>query len=100
MYQCEDEEPPSRFTTSVEYLCTLDCTLENCMPVSRIRNHTIPKGKKMKRLNYNMRMIPTGSSVTFDVEVNNTRLGMKNLDIKSLTGNGLDISSSFQRLAV
>jgi hypothetical protein len=71
------------------------------MPVSKIENHTTPEGKKMKRLNYNMRMIPTGSSVTFGVEVNHTRLRMKNLDIKSLTGNGseLDITSSFQELA-
>lgn len=60
----------------------MDCTLENCMPVSRLKNHFTPKGKKKKVLNYNVRMLPTGRSVNFDVEVNGTRLGKANLNVK------------------
>jgi hypothetical protein len=52
------------------------------MPVSRLRNHLTPKGEKKKKLNYNIRMLPTGRSVKFDVEVNGTRLGKANLDVK------------------
>jgi hypothetical protein len=86
MYQCEDEVPPERMTSSVEWMCEIECTLENCMPVSRLKNHWTPDNKKMKCLYYNVRMIPSGRSVDFDVEVNKTRLGKKNVDIKFLTG--------------
>lgn len=70
------------------------------MSVSGVRNHLTPSGKRTKRIDYNVRMIPTGSSVKFDVEVNGTRLGMKNFDIKSLAGTGSDITSSFKKLAL
>lgn len=52
------------------------------MPVSRLKNHFTPSKKKKKVLNYNLRMFPTGRSVDFDVEVNGTRLGKTNIDVK------------------
>ncbi|KAF5607820.1 hsp70 family chaperone [Fusarium pseudoanthophilum] len=82
IYQCEETDPPERLESTVEEVCTMDCTLENCMPVSRLKNHFTPKGKKKKILNYNVRMLPTGRSVNFDVEVNGTRLGKANLNVK------------------
>ncbi|KAF5654811.1 hsp70 family chaperone [Fusarium sp. NRRL 25303] len=82
IYQCEETDPPKRLESTVEEVCTMDCTLENCMPVSRLKNHFTPKGKKKKVLNYNVRMLPTGRSVNFDVEVNGTRLGKANLNVK------------------
>ncbi|KAK0654970.1 hypothetical protein B0T16DRAFT_383955 [Cercophora newfieldiana] len=101
LYYCDDASPPDRWTSTnnVELLCTLDCTMDNCMPVSRLRNHFTPSGKKMKLLDFNVRMIPTGGGVVFDVEVNGTRLGMKKLAMKSLTGDCLEeVSSSFDEM--
>ncbi|RTE80896.1 hypothetical protein BHE90_004615 [Fusarium euwallaceae] len=82
IYQCDDPSPPSRLEPSVEEVCSFDCTLKNCMPVSRLKNHFTPDNKKMKELNYNIRMFPNGRSLKFDVEVNGTRLGDANVDIK------------------
>ncbi|KAF4434909.1 actin-like ATPase domain-containing [Fusarium acutatum] len=82
IYQCEETDPPERLDSTVEEVCTMDCTLENCMPVSRLKNHFMPKGKKMKMLNFKVRMLPTGRIVNFDVEVNGTRLGKANLDVE------------------
>lgn len=82
IYQCDDPSPPSRMEPSVEEVCSFDCTLENCMPVSRLKNHFTPDKKKKKMLNYNLRMLPSGRSLKVDVEVNGTRLGNANVDIK------------------
>lgn len=66
--------------------------MKYCMPISRLRNHMTPDGRRMKRLDYNVRMLPSGGSVTFDVEVNGTRLGSKKFDMRSLTGADSDVS--------
>lgn len=52
------------------------------MPVSRLKNHFTPEKKKMKKLNYNVRMFPNGRSLKFDVEVNGTRLGNADVNVK------------------
>ncbi|KAM6527538.1 hypothetical protein FSOLCH5_003604 [Fusarium solani] len=82
IYQSEDLPPPSRLEPSVEEVCSFDCTLKNCMPVSRLKNHFTPEKKKMKKLNYNVRMFPNGRSLKFDVEVNGTRLGNADVNVK------------------
>lgn len=84
----------------MEHLSSIDCTMENCRAVSTLKNHTTPKGEK-KELRLNLSMIPTGSSVKFDVEVNGTRLGMTHLARRALVGSGAgsDLTSPFQALA-
>lgn len=82
LYQCNDLLPPSRLESNVEKVCTIDCKLEDCMPVSKLQNFTTPAGDTRKRLDYNIRMFLSGRTLRFEVEVNGTRLSYANVDVK------------------
>jgi len=81
-------------TDRVELLCTIDCTLEGCIPVGRLKNHYTAAGKKMKELDYTIRMVPSGRSVDFEVVVNGTPLGRQNLNVRFLTGSAGLVSAT------
>ncbi|RMJ17054.1 hypothetical protein CDV36_003242 [Fusarium kuroshium] len=82
IYRCDDPSPPPRWEASVEHVCTINWTLENCMPVSSLENHLTPDNVYKKKLRFNIRMFPNGESLKFDVGVNGTSLGNADVDLK------------------
>lgn len=73
LYQCEDVTPPDRCIASVTKLCELSRTHD--APFSTWEDFTNPSGKKMKKLNFEIEMIPSGASLEFAVYVQGRRQG-------------------------
>ncbi|KAM7185890.1 hsp70 family chaperone [Rhypophila sp. PSN 637] len=88
MYQCEDDNPPSRVTSTVKPLCNVYWSLKDRIAISRIPNYTTAQKTTMKRVHFKVGMIPTGGSVNFEATVNGIRLGMQNLSIRAFTLQG------------
>ncbi|KAK4210851.1 hypothetical protein QBC37DRAFT_428117 [Rhypophila decipiens] len=85
MYQCEDENPPSRVTSTVKPLGNFSWSLKDRIAISSIPNYTTAQQTTMKRVDYEVGMVPTGSSVSFQVKVNGIRLGTKNVTMRAFT---------------
>ena len=76
IYQCEDDDPPTRFTTSVKKLCNFKYTLD--FAYSSLRDYNV-NGKKLKRLDYEIEMIPSGASNEFRTLYKGEQLGSHNV---------------------
>ena len=80
MLQCDDKVAPVRKTKSVIRLCKIDCTID--VPFSQLDDGVNQKtGKKIKKLNFDLEMVPSGASVEFVVYVNGKRQGSQNAAI-------------------
>lgn len=77
IYQCEDDVPPTRVTTSVKKLCTFNYTLD--VAYSSREDYINPNGKKIKKLSYVIEMIPSGASTEFRVLYKGEQLGSHNV---------------------
>ena len=73
IYQCEDDDPPTRFTTSVKKLCVLKYTLD--IPYSSLEDRINTEGKKIKKWDYVLQMIPSGASNEFRILYKGEQLG-------------------------
>jgi hypothetical protein len=69
--QCEDDPPPNRNNSSVKRLCTVRCKLD--IPYSELTDFITVKGKRFKRLNYELEMIPSGATLEFAVYIDGRR---------------------------
>ncbi|CAM1509778.1 Fc.00g001130.m01.CDS01 [Cosmosporella sp. VM-42] len=78
LYQCNDLEPPLRGTASVTSLCTISCILD--VPVSTLRDFQ-GSGGEIKKLDFDVRMVPSGASAEFAIYVDGRRLGGHNTNI-------------------
>jgi hypothetical protein len=79
LFQCEDETPPDRKTASVRSLGTIECTLD--VPFSSLEDYTNPAGEKMKKMDYEVIMVPSGASVEFAVCIDGRRQGKSNANV-------------------
>ena len=77
IYQCEDDDPPTRFTTSVKKLCVFKYTPD--FPYSSLEDYINMEGKKIKRWYYVLEMIPSGASNEFRVLYKGRQLGSHNV---------------------
>lgn len=77
IYQCEDDEPTTRFTKSMKKLCTVKYTLD--VAYSSLKDHTGANGKRLKKLEYDLEMIPSGASNEFRILYNGKELGSHNV---------------------
>ena len=79
LFQCEDAVPPTRKTSSVTKLGRINCT---DVPESSLESYQNLKGKNFSRVNFEVRMVPSGASVEFAVLVDGQILGAENAVIR------------------
>ncbi|KAI5864716.1 hypothetical protein GGS23DRAFT_561506 [Durotheca rogersii] len=80
LYECEDVETPSRRTTTVKYLCDIDCKLTT--PYSELPDFRTPSGEYRKKMIFEVEMMPSGASMDFAVYVNGKKQGKNNVNIR------------------
>ncbi|KAB8272950.1 hypothetical protein BDV30DRAFT_116736 [Aspergillus minisclerotigenes] len=80
IYQCASSLPPPRRDKSVTQLCEIKCKLD--VPYSSLDNFTSPKGKKMKKMSYDVVMVPSGASIEFTVSIDGRKLGAQHVAIE------------------
>ncbi|TGJ86878.1 hypothetical protein E0Z10_g1906 [Xylaria hypoxylon] len=79
LFQCNDEVPPNRKTSSVQQLGTLRCNLDILYSdLPKFRNH---QGDRMKKLNFELEMVPSGASVEFVLYADGRKQGSKSVKI-------------------
>ena len=84
IYQCEDDDPPTRLTTSVNVLCSFKYTLN--VAYSSLEDYVNTNGKKIKKLSYVIEMVPSGASTEFRVVYKGEHLGSQNVTIEFQRG--------------
>ena len=77
IYQCEDDDPPTRLTRSVKKLCVFKYTLD--VAYSSLKDYININGEKMKKLRYVLEMIPSGASNEFRIFYKGEKLGSHNV---------------------
>lgn len=77
IYQCEDDDPPTRRTSSVKKLCVVKSTLD--VDYSSLEDYINMVGEKKKKLKYVIEMIPSGASNEFRVLYKGEKLGSHNV---------------------
>lgn len=73
LYQCDDEVPPDRKTSSVQQLGTFRCDLD--VAYSDLPDFESKNGVLMKELEFEIEMVPTGASVEFVMYVDGKKQG-------------------------
>ena len=80
LYWCEDETPPTRFTASVQTLGTLRCDLD--VQYSDLPDFESATGVMVKKLSYEVELVPSGASVEFVLYVGGRKQGSKSAKIR------------------
>jgi hypothetical protein len=63
----------------VKGLCKIDCSLD--IPFSALEDWTGTYGQKLKKMTYEVEMIPSGASVEFVVYIDGRRQGGQNANV-------------------
>lgn len=81
IFQCEDDDPPSRRTESakVKELCNINYNFS--IPYDSLENFTGASGKKLKRLVLEIEMMPSGASNEFSIIYQGNKLGSQNVHV-------------------
>ncbi|KAL4917369.1 hypothetical protein BDW62DRAFT_183956 [Aspergillus aurantiobrunneus] len=81
LFECEDHDPPSRAEKSVTPHCTIDCTLD--VPFESLEDFTSAEtGSRMKKLSFDLEMVPSGATVQFVVYIDGRRQGSQNANVR------------------
>jgi hypothetical protein len=81
MCQCEDGVAPTRWTSNMKLSCQIKCKLD--IPYSELEDFTsISTGQKMKRMRFDVEMVPSGASVEFTVYIGGRKQGKQNANIQ------------------
>jgi hypothetical protein len=67
LYECEAEVPPTRCTSTVRKVGEISCDLT--VKYSDLRNFKSKTGIRMKKLQYEIELVPSGASVEFVIYV-------------------------------
>lgn len=73
IFQCEDDNPPSRKIASVKELCTINYELD--IPYHSLEDFTTANGRELKRFHFQIKMIPSGASNEFSIHYQGEKLG-------------------------
>ncbi|KAI1425003.1 hypothetical protein F5Y12DRAFT_397991 [Xylaria sp. FL1777] len=76
---CDEKDPPSRKTDLVKRMCSIECNID--IPFSKLKDSPNPNGKKLKRLDYDIEMVPSGASLEFNVYVEGRKMGVSNVAV-------------------
>lgn len=76
---CDEKTPPSRKTDVVTRMCLVECRV----PVifSKLKSWINPKGKELKRLDYDIEMVPSGATLEFNIYFEGRKMGASNVAI-------------------
>lgn len=74
IYQCEDDDPPSRREPNVKALCNLNCKLDE-LSFDSLEPYYPPSGKALRTWGYKIRMVPSGASTEFSLHYEGRKLG-------------------------
>ena len=77
IYECEDDDPPTRLTSSIKKLCVFKYKID--VAYSSLKDFTNMNGEKMKQLGYVLEMIPSGASNEFRILYKGENLGSHNV---------------------
>ncbi|OLN95475.1 Heat shock 70 kDa protein 12B [Colletotrichum chlorophyti] len=80
LYECEDQEAPTRRTPSVNFLCSIKCKLD--IPYSKLPEFKTQDGVRAKRMDYEVEMVPSGASMEFVVYIEGRKQGVRNADVR------------------
>lgn len=80
IYQCEDDDPPVRVTSSVKELSTIKTNF--AISYDCLNNFTGKTGNRSKILVYEIEMVPSGASNEFSVWYEGEKLASQNARIK------------------
>ncbi|KAI0904023.1 hypothetical protein F4823DRAFT_616447 [Ustulina deusta] len=76
---CEETTPPVRKTDVVKRMCSIECNID--IPSSKLKSWVNPNGKALKRLDYDIEMVPSGASLEFNVYVEGRKMGASNVAV-------------------
>ena len=79
LYQCEDEVPPTRCTANVKRLGTLQCNVD--VEYKDLPYFESKRGRMMRKLSYEIELVPSGASAEFFVYVNGEKQDSKGTKI-------------------
>ena len=79
IYQCEDDDPPTRLEHNVKKLCDYKFTIDTAY--HSLENYTGRAEVTSKKLEYEIEMIPSGASTQFRVFHEGKILGSQNVNI-------------------
>ncbi|KAI0857724.1 actin-like ATPase domain-containing protein [Xylaria cubensis] len=80
IYQCNDDDPPSRMIESVKPFCKASFKIE--IPYKYLPDYTNESGRSFKKVDYDVEMVPSGASVEFMVLYKGQKIGSRSIDIK------------------
>lgn len=76
---CDEKVPPSRKTDQVKSMCSIESEID--IPFAKLKDWSNPKGKVLKRLDYDIEMVPSGASLEFNVYVEGRKMGASNVAV-------------------
>ncbi|KAK9412835.1 putative Actin-like ATPase domain-containing protein [Seiridium unicorne] len=79
LYHCDEKIPPSSATASVKLMCSIDCKVG--IPFAKLIDYRNPQGEKLKRLEFDIEMVPSGASLEFNVYMEGRKLGGSNVAV-------------------
>lgn len=80
IYQCDEDDPPSRLTTGVQELCSINCDLD--IPYHALEDLEGANGAKLKMFSYTIEMIPSGASNEFSILYEGEKLASQDARIE------------------
>ncbi|KAI0972386.1 hypothetical protein F4678DRAFT_430149 [Xylaria arbuscula] len=76
---CEEKTPPLRKTDEVKRMCSIDVHIG--IPYAKLKDYSNPNGKVLKRLDYDIEMVPSGASLEFNIYVEGRKMGASNVAV-------------------
>ncbi|KAL4949243.1 hypothetical protein BDW69DRAFT_77289 [Aspergillus filifer] len=81
LHENEETNAPTRVVKSVVRHCKIDCVLD--VPFESLEDFVSKQtGVRMKKLSFDLEMVPSGASVMFNVYIDGRRMGGRNAEIR------------------
>ncbi|KAL2846179.1 hypothetical protein BJY01DRAFT_263382 [Aspergillus pseudoustus] len=81
LFECEEHSAPSRLDRNVVRHCKIDCTLD--VPFEALEDFTSAEtGSRMKKMSFDLEMVPSGATVQFVVYIDGRRQGSQNANVR------------------
>ncbi|KAI0532864.1 hypothetical protein GGR58DRAFT_148013 [Xylaria digitata] len=77
---CDEKVPPSRKNDLIKTEYSIKCDVG--IPFSQLPDWVNPEGKKLKRLHYDIEMVPSGAALEFSVYFDGRKMGASNVAVK------------------
>ncbi|KAL3474035.1 hypothetical protein BJX99DRAFT_232290 [Aspergillus californicus] len=81
LYECEDHSAPTRLEKSVVRHCKIDCVMD--VPFESLDDFVSAEtGSRMKKMSFDLEMVPSGATVQFVVYIDGRRQGSQNANVR------------------